>query len=152
MLRPPLPSDEQFLIALTERLAAFPLPPWRTAAEVAAADHPILLDALRRPSPDSLVLVAEPEPGQRAGFIFATTRTDYFTGQPQGYIEVLAVVPGMERRGIGRALMDGAEQWARSLGYTQMTLNVFARNEAARAVYDRLGYEPELLRYWKQLT
>jgi ribosomal protein S18 acetylase RimI-like enzyme len=151
VLRAPLPSDESFLLALTERLGAFPVPPWRTAAMVAASDHPILLEALHRPEPDTLILIAEPEPGNPAGFIFATSKTDYFTGERHAHIEILAVRPEMERRGIARKLMEGAEEWARSRGYGQITLNVFAQNEGARRVYDRLGYQPELVRYWKGL-
>jgi ribosomal protein S18 acetylase RimI-like enzyme len=152
MLRKPLPSDEPFLLAITERLASFPVPRWRTAEMIAAADHAILLDALHRPNPETLILVAEPEPGRPAGFIFATSKTDYFTGERHAHIEVLAVLPEMERRGIGRSLMEAAEAWATSRGYGQMTLNVFAQNEGARAVYDRLGYHQELVRYWKALA
>jgi RimJ/RimL family protein N-acetyltransferase len=47
--------------------------------------------------------------------------------------------------------MDAAEAWSARRGYSQVTLNVFATNERARAVYARLGYEPELVRYRKSI-
>lgn len=45
--------------------------------------------------------------------------------------------------GVGRALMEGAEAWAREHGVTKIVLGVFSKNDRARALYDRLGYEVE---------
>jgi GNAT superfamily N-acetyltransferase len=47
--------------------------------------------------------------------------------------------------------MDAIEQWAMRRGYTWVTLNVFDGNARARALYDRLGYEPETIHYRKVL-
>jgi RimJ/RimL family protein N-acetyltransferase len=52
----------------------------------------------------------------------------------------LMVADGYRRRGIGRALMENAEAWARSVGVRKIELHVFPHNEAALALYDRLGY------------
>lgn len=147
--RPATGVDEPFLLGLTVRLADFPLPAWRTADEIARADHAILLDALRRPTPQSLILIAEEPAGAPAGYVFARTASDYFTGHPHAHVEVLAVAPGSERTGLGRALLDQVEEWAGRQGYGQVTLNVFARNERARQVYQHLGYEPETVHYRK---
>ncbi|MBA3497942.1 MAG: GNAT family N-acetyltransferase [Gemmatimonadales bacterium] len=51
----------------------------------------------------------------------------------------------------GRALLEAAEGWARSQGVEMITLNVFASNEHARAVFERQGYTAETLRYVKWL-
>lgn len=144
-------DDEPFLLGLTGRLADFPLPEWRTAGEIARADHHILLDALRHPTPDSLVLIAEASDGAPAGYVFARTATDYFTATRHAHIEVLAVAPNAEGRGVARALLDQAEEWAAQQGYRQITLNVFARNERARGLYEHLGYHPETVHYRKAL-
>ncbi len=45
-IRAAAPADEAFILRLTEQLGAFSVPHWRSAAEIAAADHIILLDAL----------------------------------------------------------------------------------------------------------
>lgn len=150
-VRPATIADEAFLLALTRRLADFAVPPWRTRAEIADADHGILREALHRPSEKTCILIAEAPPGQPVGCIFLTTRTDYFTGVLHGHIEVVAVTPEAAGRGIGRALLDAGERWARDRGYPQVTLNVFWQNEAARTVYDRLGYRPETIHYRKAL-
>ena len=151
LLRPATSSDEPFLLALTSRLAAFDLPPWRTAEEIALADHGIVRHALSHPSPETSIVIAEDPPGTPVGYVFATTQNNYFTGKPQAHIEILAVAPVAERRGIGRALLDAIEGWAVGRGYGEITLNVFADNERARVVYDRLGYRAEMLRYRKAL-
>ena len=152
LIRPAQPDDIAFLLRLTERLAAFPVPPWRTAGEIAGADHRILLEALRSPAPTRSLLIAEDPPGQPAGYVFSTTQEDYFTHQSNAHIEILAVEAGVEGRGIGRQLIAAAEAWARGRGYRAITLNVFAPNERARSVYERLGYEPETLHYYKPLA
>ena len=151
-IRPARTDDEPFLTALMPRLADFPLPAWRTADEIARADRQILHDALTGVLLHAVILVAESSPGgERAGFVFATTKHDYFTRAVHAHVEVLAVEPAAERRGVARALMAAIEEWARRRGYGWVTLNVFDRNARARAFYDSLGYEPETIHYRKSL-
>lgn len=50
------------------------------------------------------------------------------------------VADGYRRRGIGRALMESAEAWAKSVGVRKIELHVFPHNEAALTLYERLGY------------
>jgi GNAT superfamily N-acetyltransferase len=151
-IRPARPDDEAFLIRLTRRLADFPLPAWRSADEIAQSDRQILRDSLRGLLPGSAILVAEGEPeGTPAGYVFATTRQDYFTATAHAHVEVLAVEPDAQGQGVARGLMEAIEAWARDCGYGWVTLNVFDRNTRARALYDRLGYLPETIHYRKEL-
>ena len=151
-IRPARHDDEAFLLTLMPRLADFPLPAWRTADEIARGDRPILLDALHGRVDHSAILVAELSPGgERAGYVFATTKHDYFTGAAHAHVEVIAVTEEAERRGVARALMDAIEQWAGRRGYRHVTLNVFDRNARAKALYDSLGYERETIHYRKAL-
>ena len=105
---------------------------------------------MRSGDAEALVCVAD-EGGRVLGQVFVSTRQDYFTGAPHGHIEVLTVHPAAQGLGLGKELVARAEAWSRARGHRAMTLNVFARNEAARAVYDRLGYAPETIHYWKAL-
>lgn len=49
----------------------------------------------------------------------------------------VAVVPDLQRRGIGRALVEYSEAWARNAGYRRMILHA---RETAVAFYEHLGY------------
>jgi GNAT superfamily N-acetyltransferase len=150
-VRPAVPADEAFILRLTDQLGTFPVPHWRTPSEIAAADHIILLDALHEPNLEQCLLVAEDDRGAALGYVFTSTREDYFTYERQAHVEVLAVETASQGQGVGRLLMDAAEAWARSRGYRRITLNVFAQNERARQIYERLGYEPETVHYLKEL-
>ncbi len=151
-IRPARPTDEAALRDLTGRLADFPVPAWRTAAEITGADHQILFDALHHSAADTSILVATTATGDVLGCVFSSTRTDYFTGEPHGHVEVLALRAEAEGQGLARRLMDAAEAWARTQGFRRMTLNVFATNIRARGLYSRLGYGEETVHYHKSLS
>jgi ribosomal protein S18 acetylase RimI-like enzyme len=53
----------------------------------------------------------------------------------------VGVVPGARRRAYGRELMLKAMTEARAAGASSLTLSVDARNEPARRLYHRLGFE-----------
>ena len=150
ILRPAARADEPAILALTERLADFPLPPGRTAREIALADHPIIRAQLAEPRADVLCVVAE-EAGDVIGVIFANTRRDYFTGATAAYIEVLAVAEQAAGRGAARRLMEAVEQWARDRGMWRVELTVFSVNARARGFYEHLGYRDEFARYVREV-
>lgn len=58
-------------------------------------------------------------------------------------IHGLAVAPAAQRRGVATALMLGAESMARDRGARKLSLRMFADNDSARALYERLGYVVE---------
>jgi RimJ/RimL family protein N-acetyltransferase len=58
----------------------------------------------------------------------------------------LMVASDHRRQGVGRALMEAAEGWAREVGVRKLELHVFPYNTAAIALYENLGYEREGLR------
>jgi ribosomal protein S18 acetylase RimI-like enzyme len=59
----------------------------------------------------------------------------------EAHIRMLGVDPEARGRGVARALMGASERLARDAGKTVMTLNTTRRMAAARAMYERLGYE-----------
>ena len=58
----------------------------------------------------------------------------------------LMVAASHRRRGIGRALLQQAEAWARSAGVVKLELHVFPWNEPAIKLYEDFGFEREGLR------
>jgi len=53
----------------------------------------------------------------------------------------IVVLPGWRGQGVGEALMQAAEAWARERGAEQVVLDMAAANDGARRFYERLGYE-----------
>ena len=58
----------------------------------------------------------------------------------------LMVAETHRRRGIGRALLEQAVDWARDTGISKLELHVFPWNEAAIRLYETFGFEREGLR------
>jgi ribosomal protein S18 acetylase RimI-like enzyme len=59
----------------------------------------------------------------------------------EAHIRMLGVDPHARGRGVARALMEAAEARALEAGKSVVTLNTTRRMAAARAMYERLGYE-----------
>ncbi|MDQ5857015.1 MAG: GNAT family N-acetyltransferase [Acidobacteriota bacterium] len=57
------------------------------------------------------------------------------------YLEGWYVVPEARRRGVGRALVAAADEWARSQGCTEFASDALIDNEASAAAHRALGFE-----------
>ncbi|QBX99610.1 GNAT family N-acetyltransferase [Rhodophyticola sp. CCM32] len=60
---------------------------------------------------------------------------------PDAEILTLAVLPGAQRQGIARALLNKSETLARAEGVTRLFLEVAAGNSSARALYRSAGFD-----------
>ena len=67
-------------------------------------------------------------------------------GREVAAVTSLAILPHVERRGLGRTLTVFAEDRARAQGIEVLTLNTRPTNAAAIALYESLGY-----RRWKEM-
>jgi ribosomal protein S18 acetylase RimI-like enzyme len=143
------PSDRDHILSLVERFSKFELPAWRPKEEIDRANRSFLEQAMKEPAPNAAIFIAETESGDFAGFIHLQTQTDYFSGEKHGYISDLAVAQEFECHGIGRQLLETAEEWARSSGYHLLTLYVFAGNSRARRIYEKYGFRQEVIKYAK---
>lgn len=104
--------------------------------------------------PTATTFVAELEPGQLAGFVTVAIQDEaHSLLQPMriGRIGTVGVTPEWRGHGVGRALMQQAHDWARARGATELRLHVWAFNEAARRLYEELGYELRMLTLAKPL-
>ena len=152
LVRPATAGDHAAVLALVPRLHAFGAVPLRDAADLDRAEREALRAALATPRPDAAVLVAGLPDLPVAGVAYLHEAVDYFTGETHGHLAILAVAEPAEGRGAGRALLAAAEAWAAGRGHRFLTLYVFAANERARTVYERAGFAPDTLKYFKALA
>ncbi|HEU4588604.1 MAG TPA: GNAT family N-acetyltransferase [Gemmatimonadales bacterium] len=151
-VRPARPTDRAFMLELCHRLGeGFPLPAWRRPDEVARSEQAALAAFFAGEADGAAALVAEDAAGTPLGFVYLVVLTDYFRQEPHAHVSILAVHEAAEGRGVGRALLEASDAWARERGYRAITLNVFEANRRARELYGRMGYAPETLRYYKPL-
>jgi putative acetyltransferase len=137
------PGDAAALVELARAVGAEPEGwlvtdgDWRTAAEERR-----YLRAIRRSS-HAAVLVAE-SPERIVGRL-SLSRDPHPASRHVADLGLM-VAHDFRRRGVGKALMHAAEDWARVVGVRKLELHVFPYNDGAIALYEQLGYRREGLR------
>lgn len=127
-----IPPEEK----VTIKDADLPSMPLMAALTEAAGGDPWSAEALEKilALPHSFGLLAL-TPVEPLGFLLAQAAAD------ESEIINLAVAPAARRRGIGRSLLAEAMERARTGGARAMFLEVASDNEAARALYESVGFE-----------
>lgn len=69
---------------------------------------------------------------------------------PVAQLTALVVPPEMRGRGVGRALVEVAEQWARERGADRLVVTTALHRAEAPLFYERLGFEHTGRRYVKR--
>jgi ribosomal protein S18 acetylase RimI-like enzyme len=70
----------------------------------------------------------------------------------RGWINYLAVDPGLRRQGIGRRLMEHAEEILRKAGCPKINLQIRSENKQAADFYRDLGYlQDDVISFGKRL-
>ncbi len=143
--------DAEAIVALFPRLAAFSLPPERSPEDLWRGDAELLVRWSTGAAPQCLVSVAVGPDQAILGAALVQLREELLSHDPSAHLEVLVVRADAEGRGIGQRLIEDAERTVQAHGARSLTLHVFSRNSRARAVYERLGFTGELIRYIKYL-
>jgi GNAT superfamily N-acetyltransferase len=141
-------DDRGFVLALASRLVdGFDAPSHRTKPELIEGDRRALEAWFDNPPKDDEALLIAELDAKPAGVAFLVTLVDYFNERPHAHLSVLAVEKSAEGKGVGSALLDACEQWARSRGSDRLTLSALVTNSRARALYERRGFAGEYIRY-----
>jgi RimJ/RimL family protein N-acetyltransferase len=137
LVRPATPSDAPALVELARAVGSEPEgwlitdSEWRSVGEERR-----YLRALRR-YPHAAVFVAEL--ADKIVGRLSVARDSH----PASYHVAdlgLMVAAGHRRRGVGRALLESAVEWARGTGVRKLELHVFPHNEPAIALYEHFGF------------
>ncbi|HXT18204.1 MAG TPA: GNAT family N-acetyltransferase [Gemmatimonadaceae bacterium] len=70
---------------------------------------------------------------------------------PLAQLSLLVVEEAVRGTGVGRAIVDEAERWARDRGCMRMVVTTALRRTDAHAFYERIGYTHTGRRYAKDL-
>jgi ribosomal protein S18 acetylase RimI-like enzyme len=146
------PRECDAILTLFPRLASFELPNGRNPDHLWGGDAEMLRDWARGDNNKCIVQVAKEADGTIVGVTMVTLRPELLSHSSSAHLEAIAVAEKAEGRGVGKALLEAAEAAARERGALSMSLHVFASNERARRVYERAGYDEELLRCIKSFT
>jgi RimJ/RimL family protein N-acetyltransferase len=139
-VRDAVPGDAAALVELAQSVGAEP-EGWLIADDSwrGVSDERRYLKALRR-HPHGAVFVAESD-GRIVGRL-SVARDPH----PASFHVAdlgLMVAAGQRRRGIGRALLARAEEWARAARVRKLELHVFPHNDPAIALYESFGFVRE---------
>ncbi|GAB4029969.1 aminoglycoside 6'-N-acetyltransferase [Spirosoma gilvum] len=88
-------------------------------------------------------LVRDPQ-GIAIGFMNLSLRFDYVPGatqNPVAFVEGIYVRPAYQQHGIGQALIEKAEQWARDHGCIELASDVLLTNSVGEAFHKKAGFE-----------
>lgn len=89
---------------------------------------------------DSHLLVAELGDGRLGGFVQLYPGFSSVAAAPVLILNDLFVAPDCRRLGLGRQLMEAAQQTGRETGAVYLTLSTAVDNHAAQALYESLGW------------
>lgn len=104
-------------------------------------------DALSHRAPGALptvLLVSIDENGALTGFLSAGLRSHADgcdPARPVGYVEGWFVHEKFRNQGVGKALLNSAEEWARVQGCAEMASDALIENEGSQRAHEALGFE-----------
>lgn len=120
------------------------------------AEHKVEMMDIYEHTDSQLVLVAETDKGRLIGFLEASIRpfVEDCHSDHVGYLEGWFVESDYRKNGVGRKLVQTAENWARGKGCTEMASDAEIGNDLSLDAHQNLGYEEtsRLVHLRKDLT
>jgi GNAT superfamily N-acetyltransferase len=125
-IRSASPADSNAVAGLAGELAqSFPF-----SREKFDVSYPALIDA------DDTCLLVAVSGGRVIGYLLGFAHGTFYANGPVGWVEELFVLSAHRAHGVGRALMDAFEQWAKSHGCALVAL----ATRRAKRFYLAIGY------------
>ena len=139
-IRPAAPADATAIARLLTQLG------YPTTTDEAR----IRLDAIADAAPMDRVIVAELD-GRVVAVMTLHLVPELHRARPNGRVTALVVDEAVRGRGIGRKMMEEAEQIFRADGAGILELTSNMRRADAHRFYERLGYRRTSVRFAKEL-
>jgi ribosomal protein S18 acetylase RimI-like enzyme len=144
-------ADAPAIQQLLPRLADFPSPARLRTEDVWRYDGVAVAQWAAGDRPTTWVRVGVAQAGHVVAAAVGSMVEDSFTGQSAVHLEVIVIDARVDGYGLGQQLMAEIEADGRERGASVMSLNVMVANERARSLYERLGFEEEMIRASKPL-
>lgn len=90
---------------------------------------------------ESIIFIAHTDEGEAVGFTQLYSSFCSVAMQPICYLYDLFVAPAARRKGVGRALMNTATEFAQASGSSRLSLQTAVDNVPGQALYESLGYK-----------
>lgn len=98
-------------------------------------------------APNTLLLVAETVEGDIVGYLLGNSHLTFLANGPVAWVDEVMVEQSRRRTGVGRRLMEHAEDWARAIGAGYLAL----ASRRAGPFYAALDYEDSAVFFKKTL-
>ncbi|MXP13606.1 GNAT family N-acetyltransferase [Altererythrobacter confluentis] len=144
-------EDRAFIERLNPRLTEVINAPTHSDAEVEAFQAAFTATAWEQSAGRSATFLAVDEANELLGYVSVREGSDEVLSEPCAYIALLAVERMHEGKGVAKALIQKAEEWALEMGYARVALDVFGSNTRAFEFYKRAGFQVETVRVIKKL-
>lgn len=144
-------KDRAFIERLNPRLTQVIEAPTHSDNEVEAFQAAFTATAWEQSAGKSSTFLAVDEANELIGYVSVREGSDEVLSEPCVYIALLAVERCHEGKGVAKALIQTAEEWAVEMGYARVALDVFGSNTHALEFYERAGFRVETVRVIKKL-
>jgi ribosomal protein S18 acetylase RimI-like enzyme len=153
VLEPMTDADyEAFVVATVPAYAAEKVSSGQWAREQSLALARAALAELLprgRHTPDHYMFNVLDDHARPVGTLWFAAREQ--AGKRIAYVYDVHIRPDCRRKGHARGALEAAESEARRLGLSGIGLHVFGHNSAARALYEKLGYQTTNVNMYKPL-
>jgi len=143
-------KDHPFIFELSPYLSEVAQLAWHSDDVMKKMQDDYIAEMLAETSQANATFIAEMN-DVALGFVHVRTHKDSISGETCGTIPLLAVLPKSQGLGVGKTLVEYAEQWAKGLGCRLLHLEVFANNKKADSFYQHIGFKPETVHMIKAI-
>jgi len=150
IIRPANDDDHTFIFSLSPHLAEVAELAWHDDAVIQKMQDDYIAKMLAETPQPCATFIAQSR-DIPLGFVHVRTHNDGISNEISATIPLLAVSPSAQGLGVGKILMNCAEQWAKEHDCRLLHLEVFANNKKANGFYQALGFKPELVTMIKTL-
>lgn len=95
-------------------------------------------------APRQSAVLVRTEAGSAIAFMNLSLRGDYVPGatqSPVAFVEGIYVKPEYQKQGVGRALVQYAEQWAQAQGCVELASDALLESTASHAFHKQVGFQ-----------